>query len=233
MSDGSKLIPALLAAQTEMPAVERDGTNPHFKSKFTTLGNLIRTVKPVLNKHGIALSQFPSQDDQGNPTLVTLLLHESGERIHYEAPLLLPKDDPQGQGSAITYMRRYALASALGISDQEDDDGLASAAPRESNGGGNSGVRPASENQRNYVANLMDKADFTEDQLALIRRWSRGERGLKASAASFLIENLRDGSAEGRSNILTTVGFSDTPADTADLDEPEGEQPADEDLPPF
>lgn len=104
--------------------------------------------------------------------------------------------------------------------------------PREGHGGRDP-ERPASEKQRNYVANLMDKADFTEDQLALIRKWSRGERGIKAEAASFLIENLRDGSAEGRSNILTRVGFSDIPADTADMDEPQGEQPSDEDLPPF
>ena len=105
---------------------------------------------------------------------------------------------------------------------------------RAGNGGGpEDPERIASEKQRNYVANLMDKADFTADQLSLIRKWSRGERGLKAAAASFLIENLRDGTAEGRSNILTTVGFSDTPADTSDLDEPEGEQPSDEDLPPF
>jgi hypothetical protein len=119
------LVEALLAAQREMPAVTPDGVNPHFKSKFVTLGKLISKAKPVLNRHGLAFSQFPTQDDQGKPTLVTILMHESGERVEYAAPLLLPKSDPQGQGSAITYMRRYALAAALGISDQEDDDGNA------------------------------------------------------------------------------------------------------------
>jgi hypothetical protein len=121
------LLAALLAAQREMPAVKPDSVNPHYKSRFVTLGHLIAKVRPVLNKHGLAFAQFPSSDEHGNPTLVTVLMHASGERMEYAAPLFLPKSDPQGQGSAITYLRRYALASALGISDQEDDDGNAAA----------------------------------------------------------------------------------------------------------
>jgi hypothetical protein len=40
-----------------------------------------------------------------------------------EMPLLLKSVDPQGQGSAITYARRYALCAVLGLSTGEDDDG--------------------------------------------------------------------------------------------------------------
>lgn len=129
------LAKALLAAQKEMPAVEPDGVNPHFKSRFVTLGHLIAKVRPVLNKNGIVVSQFPSADEGGTPTLVTILMHESGESLQFDAPLFLPKNDPQGQGSAITYLRRYALASALGISDQEDDDGNAGSKEQESPNG--------------------------------------------------------------------------------------------------
>ena len=117
------LATALIAAQKELPPVKPDSENPHFKSKFVSLGLLIAKVRPVLNKHGLAFTQYPSRDEDGTPTLVTILLHTSGERLESSAPLLLPKQDPQGQGSAITYMRRYALAAVLGISDQEDDDG--------------------------------------------------------------------------------------------------------------
>jgi len=126
----STLAKALVAAQKDMPKVEPDGINPHFKSRFVTLGHLIAKARPVINKHGIAVAQFPSADAEGKPTLVTILMHESGETLQFDAPLFLSKNDPQGQGSAITYMRRYALASALGISDQEDDDGNAGSSPR-------------------------------------------------------------------------------------------------------
>lgn len=120
------LAAALIAAMSELPAIEPDAVNPHFRSRFVSLGHLIAKTRPVLNRHGLAISQWPSlHETTGAPTLVTLLLHESGERLEFAAPLLLTKSDPQGQGSAITYMRRYAMSAALAVSDQEDDDGNA------------------------------------------------------------------------------------------------------------
>lgn len=133
------LAEALLAIQREIPAVEPDAVNPHFKSKFVSLGHLISKVRPVLNRHGVAFTQFPSLTEDNKPTLVTVLIHgASGERMEYPAPLFLAKADPQGQGSAITYMRRYSLAAAFGVVDQEDDDGNA----------GTAGVQRAAEAER-------------------------------------------------------------------------------------
>lgn len=114
---------AFVAAQAEMPAVERDQTNPHFKSKFASLGHMLAKTRPVLNRHGLAVIQAPVLDGEGRFVLRTILKHTSGEALEFDAPLSPTKDDPQGQGSAITYMRRYALGSALAIADQEDDDG--------------------------------------------------------------------------------------------------------------
>lgn len=116
------LAQALLAAQREMPAVEPDALNPHFKSKFVSLDHLLATVLPVLNRNGVTLVQMPSTGERGEPALTTTLLHESGEQISSQMPLILPKNDPQGQGSALTYARRYALSAALGISAERDDD---------------------------------------------------------------------------------------------------------------
>lgn len=125
VTEHPNLAAALVAAQKDMPAVEKDGTNPHFKSSFTTLGKLIATVRPVLNRHGIAVIQMPSRDDQGKPTLVTRLVHSSGDSTEETMPLILAKQDAQALGSALTYAKRYALAAALAIADQEDDDGNA------------------------------------------------------------------------------------------------------------
>lgn len=136
------LAEALLAAQVDMPPVERDQVNPHFKNKFTSLGRLLATVKPILNRNGIVLVQAPSTDDEGKFVLRTILLHApSEERLEFDAPLSPEKNTPQGQGSAITYMRRYSAAAALAIADQEDDDGNAGSGqadgrPRDNRGGG-------------------------------------------------------------------------------------------------
>jgi len=116
------LAQALLAVQREMPAIEPDAINPHFKSKFVSLDHLLAVTLPVLHRNGIVLVQMPSTGLDGTPALTTILLHESGEQVSGEMPLILPKNDPQGQGSALTYARRYALSAALGISAERDDD---------------------------------------------------------------------------------------------------------------
>jgi hypothetical protein len=115
------LAAALLAVQRDMPAIERDGRANY--GTYTTLGHLLAKAKPVLTQHGVTVCQFPSKDAEGRPTLRTLLIHESGDNLESEALLSPVKNDPQSHGAALTYMRRYALAAALGISDQEDRDG--------------------------------------------------------------------------------------------------------------
>lgn len=123
--DHATIAEAFVAAQAELPAVEPDAVNPHYRSRFVTLGHLLAKVRPVLNRHGIAVIQLPTRGEDGAPMLRTTLLHRSGERIDSDAPLILTRNDPQGQGSAITYLRRYSLGAALGISDTDDDDGNA------------------------------------------------------------------------------------------------------------
>ena len=123
----SKLASALSAFQADMENVTKDGTNPFFKSAYATLENVISTAKPHLTKHGLAFVQFPSSEG-----LTTVLMHTSGEYIAADAKIVVKDATPQGQGSAITYMRRYALSAALGIATEDDDDGNEASAPRQS-----------------------------------------------------------------------------------------------------
>lgn len=118
------LLPALLAAQAEFPAIPRDGYNPHFKSRFSTLTSVQKATRPVLAAHGLLLSQWPCSTYQGEPALKSKLVHTSGEWMEEVTPLLLTKRDPQAHGSAITYLRRYAWSAILGlVTDEDDDDG--------------------------------------------------------------------------------------------------------------
>lgn len=115
---------AFLAAQEEMPAVEPDATNPHFGSRFVSLGHLLSKARPVLHRHGLSILQAPSIGASGEPVLRTSIIHAAtGESYAFESLLTPTKRDPQAMGSAITYMRRYAAAAALAVADQEDDDG--------------------------------------------------------------------------------------------------------------
>lgn len=139
------LAKALVAAQAEMPAVDKTG-----KSNFgahATLDHIIAKTRNVLNKHGLSITQLPVVTELGGPGLRTTITHTSGESESAVMPLLLVKQDMQSLGSAITYARRYAWAAALGISAEADDDGEHATRPSQGSDeapGPASGANPAS-----------------------------------------------------------------------------------------
>jgi hypothetical protein len=118
------LLTALLAAQQEMPTLAKDAANEHFKNKYASVDAIMAAVLPVLNRHGLVWITLPGRDESGALTLGYRLVHAAtGEAIDGTMPLLLGKQDSQGQGSAITYARRYSITSVLSLATGEDDDG--------------------------------------------------------------------------------------------------------------
>jgi ERF superfamily len=108
---------ALAEAQKKIGHAAKDSKNPHFKNNYASLESVIDASKEHLLEQGIFVIQSVSEK-----SLVTRLQHTSGEFFESALDLLLSKQDMQGLGSAITYARRYSLASMLNIS-QADDDG--------------------------------------------------------------------------------------------------------------
>jgi len=133
----NELAAALVAAQAEFSAVPKGSNNPFFKSKYAALPDVVASASPVLAKHGLAVTQgisfqqgFSDNANVLHDTLTTSLIHKSGQWIESEMPLHLPKQDPQGQGSAVTYARRYAYMAILGLVADDDDDGNAASRPK-------------------------------------------------------------------------------------------------------
>jgi len=124
-----EIFAALVKAQAEMPTAPKHGNNPHFRSKYATLQSIAETAKPVLKKHGLAITQTFEVACDGI-SIVTTLVHESGQYISGSLYLKAQKNDPQGYGSAITYGRRYAMAAILGMVADEDDDANAASTPQ-------------------------------------------------------------------------------------------------------
>ena len=109
-----------------MGNVAKDANNPFFKSKYAPLETILPAIKGPLKEAGLVFFQAPTWIGDNSPALATTLIDiESGEKIETVSPIILAKQDPQGQGSAITYMRRYALVAMLGLNCDEDDDGNA------------------------------------------------------------------------------------------------------------
>jgi hypothetical protein len=117
---------ALAAAQMEMGKALKQSSNPHFRSKYADLGNVMDACLEPLNKHGIAVIQPTGEGDHGRYVKTVLIHGESGETLECEVPLIIGKNDMQGYGSAVTYARRYGLMAMAGIA-PEDDDGNAAA----------------------------------------------------------------------------------------------------------
>ncbi len=118
------LLSALLAFQADAPELREDATNPHFKSRYLSLHALMEAVRPVLTRHGLVWITKPGHSPDVGPCLGYRLAHApTGESIEGIMPLLAKAGDPQGQGSALTYARRYSLMAVLGLVADDDDDG--------------------------------------------------------------------------------------------------------------
>lgn len=127
------LATALAQAQAEIENATKNAANPHFRSRYADLAEVLNTARPVLAKHGIAVVQSTSYADK----LVhvdTLLTHKSGQWLESHASAPIGKDDVQGVGSVTTYLRRYSLAAMVGIA-QEDDDGESAVRPQKATDG--------------------------------------------------------------------------------------------------
>jgi hypothetical protein len=124
-----ELAKALAAANLEITNPSLDAVNPHFKSRYASLGAIINAVRLPLARHGISAVQTVSTDG-GAVGVTTTLLHASGEWMAETAMSALPdRATVQQLGSVITYLRRYALASITGIVGEDDDDGNATTSP--------------------------------------------------------------------------------------------------------
>lgn len=123
-----ELFAALAAAQGEIENASKNAANPHFRSKYADLAEVLNTIRPVFAKHGLSLAQPPSFDGS-LAHVTTILAHTGGGYITATASCVPAKSDAQGIGSATTYLRRYSAAAIAGIA-QEDDDGNAAAHDR-------------------------------------------------------------------------------------------------------
>ena len=123
-----KIADALSKAQAEMQHAAKTADNPFYKSKYADLPAVIDAARPHLAKNSLSVCQLTEFNESG-VTLITQLMHSSGEWLCGYYPVRPIKNDPQGMGSALTYARRYSYQSLVGIATSvDDDDGNAASA---------------------------------------------------------------------------------------------------------
>jgi hypothetical protein len=124
---------AMAAAKSEIPVIfknrEVDFTSAKGRTNYRheDLAGIARTVDPILAKQGLSY-RFRTSSLPNEPVTVTCIVsHRSGHSE--ENSLAAGRDDSgnknsiQAVGSTITYLQRYTLKAALGLSASTDDDG--------------------------------------------------------------------------------------------------------------
>lgn len=119
-----KLFEALAKAQMEMEIASTASVNPFFKSRYADLASIVKASRPFLAKNALAVIQRTITEENDQIFLYTRLCHASGQWIESNMQVKPVKNDIQGLGSYITYLRRYMYASLTGVvTGDEDDDG--------------------------------------------------------------------------------------------------------------
>jgi hypothetical protein len=121
--------------------ISKDSENPFYKSKYFDINSLLEHLEPLLQEEELVLLQ-PIRENQVYSEIIDI---ESNKAI--TSSMTLPDlTDPQKMGSAVTYYRRYTLASLLALQSEDDDGNLAS---------GNKQEEPATDKQRYLLTSLM------------------------------------------------------------------------------
>ena len=167
---------ALAALQQEVGAIGKDSKG--YGYTYASLDNIVEVITPLLKKHGLGFTQ-----PLDGSSIKTILFHaESGESI--ESTLDIPQDVElkgmnqfQVLGSAITYLRRYSLASVLGLVTDEDTDAAGEQTSYKA-----STSSPASDKQLNLIRTLASKqgmpSDVVEARIADIKTAAQASQAI-------------------------------------------------------
>lgn len=120
-----KLAVALSKAQAIIESAVKDSANPFFKSKYADLASVWAAIRKPLTDNGLSIIQEPFSNT-GKAGVFTTLLHSSGQYTRSSLEVPVGKQDAQGFGSAITYVRRYSLQAIAGVCPEDDDGNAAS-----------------------------------------------------------------------------------------------------------
>lgn len=116
-----QLAPALSNLQGELPHIAKDSKG--YGYNYSSLASTLDVLKPLLSKYGFSISQFGGP----NNTLVTLLLHNSGQWIRGSMNIIdiemKGTNAAQNRGAVLSYFKRYGIQAIVGMA-SEDSDGV-------------------------------------------------------------------------------------------------------------
>lgn len=120
-TETKNLFTALTKFRAQLKQPLKDANNPFFKSSYVPLENIVMVIDEAIKDTGLNYMQEVNSETRQIDTIIT---HESGEWIVVQGAKVNPvKNDPQAEGSAVSYAKRYSLSACFGITSDKDDDG--------------------------------------------------------------------------------------------------------------
>ena len=121
--DDRNLYQRLLAAKQNFGTIVKNKVNPRFKSKYTDLDTIIAAIEPALNAEGLLLVGICQPMSNDAWVIGYRLVNKDNPDDKTEQTIPTKDFDPQKQGGAITYLRRYVLGLMFNLTTEEDDEG--------------------------------------------------------------------------------------------------------------
>ena len=186
---------ALAKFHKEVSNPTKNATNPHFKSQYADLAEVINVSREPLAAVGLSILQMVGLDDKC-VTIETMMLHVSGQFISSVLSVPVSKMDAQGVGSATTYGRRYSWAAMCGLAQQDDD----------ANSAVGNRPQPRQDQQRQPTA-VIEKTPYTlERAKSMVVGWQenkmnpvtlltgiKGKHTIEAEVEQFIVDSLEGG----------------------------------------
>jgi len=159
--DAKTIAAAFIKARGEMNATVTKDAKGNY-GNYATLAAIVEATAATFAKYGLAIIQEASTNADG-VTVETWLIHESGVTIQFAALTMpLAQRTPQAVGSAVTYARRYQLASVCGLAPDDDDGQAAQDASK--------ATQKAADTRKDAKAQADTNRRLTPDQAAIIAK---------------------------------------------------------------
>lgn len=194
---------ALADARSEIPPIMKDATVDFTSSKgrthykHETLAGIAKVIDPILSRYGLSY-RFRTEQGQGGVRVTCIIAHSSG---HSEETSLACAPDGSGNknpfqavGSAVTYLQRYTLKAALGLSAEVDDDAQSAAQRPDSQSRRDQSSGGKSAEKQNEAAPSQKDQSQRDVMIRSIRDF--GERAWTDPTFVRDLETLRKASAE-------------------------------------
>lgn len=210
-----ELAAALAKAQAAIPPVRKDKTakiptkaGSSYSYSYSDLAGIWDAIRSPLSDNGLSVVQMPGQSD-GWVSVETMLMHASGQWISSTVSARTGDTTPQAIGSAITYLRRYALGPMIGVVSDDDDDGNTASQPQAQPAQRTVYAPPATVNTA--TGEIVDPSVVSDKQYGLIKglikkgEWQESDWIDWAKQAGYQIETLQDLSKRQATDMIDAL----------------------------